>query len=119
MDDSGQQAADGLLQLCQELGLQYEPQDWGIINADSDRLSEFIEFYESHPNLIASQKFELGELILASANEALVSNCRLEQRLTSWITTNRSELEHHIQYWKSLTDVTEFPLAGWLRDLDV
>jgi hypothetical protein len=64
--------ADELLrELSVRLGLGYESQDWGIVNADPYRLREFISFYESEP-LVPSQRFELGELILASANERLL-----------------------------------------------
>lgn len=73
MDRARMEAEQGLKRLCESLHLQYEPQDWGIINADPQRLSEFIRYYEVTPSLATSQRFELAELILASANEYLLT----------------------------------------------
>jgi hypothetical protein len=103
-----------LKQLCQSLGLPYERQDWGIINADGQRLSEFIAYYEAHP-LSATQRFELGELILASTNERLLSKESLPEILLPFLVRNRHILETQLEYWQNLQGALEFPVGDWLR----
>jgi hypothetical protein len=107
-------AEQELRQLCQSLGLLYEPQDWGIINADERRLSEFIAYYEANP-LSVTQRFELGELILASANERLLRNESLPEALLAFLARHRSELSTQLEYWRNLWDDQEFPVGNWLR----
>jgi hypothetical protein len=107
-------AEQELKQICQALGLPYERQDWGIINADGQRLSEFMAYYESNP-LSATQKVELGELILASANERLLSKEYLPEELLPFLTRHWPILETQLEYWQSLQDDVEFPVGNWLR----
>jgi hypothetical protein len=47
MDQANSVAERDLKQLCHALGLTYERQDWGIINANAERLPEFIAYYEA------------------------------------------------------------------------
>src|SRR4051812_25496382 len=105
-----------LKELCESLGLQFERQDWGIINADGQRLSEFVRYYEANPGLSATQKFELGELILASANERLVSGKEpMPAERQIFLRRNRNKLESQLGYWLNLREAEEFPVADWLR----
>jgi hypothetical protein len=57
----------------------------------------------------------LGELILASANEALCTTGKVDQRLREFLARTRGAFEAHIEYWRGLKDVKEFPIAEWLR----
>lgn len=107
-------AEQDLRQLCKSLGLSYERQDWGIINADGQRLSEFIAYYEANP-LSATQRFELSELILASANERLLSDESLPEELLPFLIRNRRALETSLEYWQKLRGDSEFPVSKWLR----
>jgi len=107
-------AEQELRHLCQALGLLYEPQDWGIINADERRVSEFIAFYEANP-LSETQRFELGELILASANECLVGSESPPEALLPFLIRNRHALGTQLEYWLNLRDDLEFPVGNWLR----
>jgi hypothetical protein len=107
-------AEHGLRQLCQSLGLLYEPQDWGIINADARRLSEFIAYYEATP-LSETQRFELGELILASANERLLANESLPEALRPFLARNLGDLATQLEYWRNLRDDQEFPVSDWIQ----
>lgn len=105
----------GLVELAAALGLDYEAQDWGIVNADGNRLAEFIQFYEAHKELSAAQKFELGELILASANDAIGrGEFALPASLRPFLICHRGDFEPHIEYWHNLHDGEEFPFAEWL-----
>jgi hypothetical protein len=109
-------AALALKELSQSLGLEYEPQDWGIVNADGSRLSEFIDYYETHPDLSATQRFELGGLILASANEQMRDGVEsVPQHLQTFLEGRSAAFRAHLEYWSSLQDSHDFPLATWLR----
>jgi hypothetical protein len=114
MEQANSAAERDLKQLSQSLGLTYERQDWGIINADARRLPEFVAYYEA-TSLSATQRFELGELILASANEQLLSKEPLPQALLPFLVRNRLEIETQLEYWRNLRDEVEFPLGKWLR----
>jgi len=103
--------------LCESLGLQFERQDWGIVNADRKRVSEFIRYYEANPGLSATQKYELGELILASANEHFLNGEEpAPPELCLFLLRNRSVLESQLEYWMNLEETEEFPFADWLRE---
>jgi len=100
--------------LSTELGLQDEPQDWGIVNADAVRLDEFIEVYE-RPDLVDAERFELVELVLASANEALERDAAADlHRLSQLLPGMRRQAAVTVEYWVRL-DADEFPIARWLR----
>lgn len=101
--------------LTEALSLVPEPQDWGIVNASGSRLYDFIDFFVAHPELTRAQRFWMGELILASANEALLEGGLLDERLESFVETNREWIVVAMEYWTNLESGAEFPLSGWLR----
>lgn len=109
-----------LRDLSNRLGLTFESQDWGIVNSDPCRLWEFIHFYESEA-LTATQRFELGELIIASANERLMGDVdELNegiQTFIDFIKAHKDEQSVHITYWSSLEADEEFPVAAVLRTI--
>lgn len=102
--------------LCKDLGLRFEAQDWGIINADGKRTSEFILYYESHPKLSATQQFELGELIIASGNEFLCDGGVFDEQFGRFLFQNKRALKTHIEYWKNLNDSDQFPIGKWIQN---
>jgi len=109
-----------LRELSERLGLRFQTQDWGILNSDPDRLEEFVHFYET-ADLAPTQRYELGALVLASANDALVKQDLDEnrlQQLEAFIARNRASLQTHIDYWAGLARELEFPIAGVLKRLD-
>lgn len=112
-------ATELLNQLSEQLNLPFESQDWGIINADPHRLDEFVEFYEISA-LAPTQKFEMGELIIASANEALLGGIRIPDSLgpfLRFVERYRKELSVHLDYWLSLADHGEYPVVELLRQI--
>jgi hypothetical protein len=113
-------AEELLRELSSKLRLEFEVQDWGIVNADPGRLCEFIEFYETQA-LVPSQRFEVGELIIASANERLLAGAALDeeelQRFVYFMRQHRQEQEAHIAYWRELQSDSEFPIAEVLRQI--
>jgi hypothetical protein len=114
MQDENSKFRQELEVLSQSLGLPYEPQDWGIINANGIRLPEFIAYYET--NLLSSvQKVELAELIIASANECLLGKLSLPERFPIFPNRNLNGIKNQLEYWRNLESDLEFPIASWLR----
>ena len=104
-----------LRELSDELDLAYEPQDWGIVNADGDRLDEFIGFF-AQSQLEPTQMFELADLILASANECMVRGLKVYLPLLLKLAEqHKPAFAHHIEYWLGLSNDKEFPLSSALR----
>jgi len=64
-----------LNQATKDLGLSFDDMtgDWGIVNSDDIRLSTFVSYYVLHAPTFTDERveFELGELLLNSANDAL------------------------------------------------
>jgi hypothetical protein len=97
------------------LGLADESQDWGIINADAERLDEFVRFLDD-TDLAPTEVFELVGLVLASANERLLEDpeADLDSAMRA-VARHLEAAEFHLSYWRSLDDPLEFPLGSWLR----
>ena len=64
MDNKLIQNYTRLKQVSDELNLSFETQDWGIINSDENRVSEFISFFNENSDLESSLKYEVYELII-------------------------------------------------------
>lgn len=56
--------------LSKQLLLEPYAENWGLANSDSDRLEEFLAFYESHVPVEPIELEELADLILQSAEDA-------------------------------------------------
>jgi hypothetical protein len=110
-------ASERLKALSDHLRLQYFPQDWGIINADARRLGEFIQFSADHPDMDVPLQLELAELILASANELLLSAPESDlTELRRYVERASARSSLSVEYWERLDDDVEFPLGGALRE---
>lgn len=110
-------ADDPLAAMTAALHLQFEPQDWGIANADGARVEEFIAYYETHPEFGTPLRHVLGELIVASMNEALQSGgCSLDtaSAFEGFLARRRTEFPQVIAYWSSLSP-RDFPVARLVR----
>ena len=111
------EAKQALRELNQDLNLQYEEQDWGIVNSNGARLEEFIRYFENHPGLVSTAQFELGDLILASANEVLTEDASAALPLLKPFLESQAEtFVVHMDYWMGLEGRDEFPLGHWLRE---
>ena len=114
--DNAKGAVESLRKLSLALFLTYEPQDWGIVNADGARIEEFIDYWKTHPDLPKTLKFDLGGLILASANERLRSEPAADlSGVLAFVSRYGDEFGAHIDYWRVLVDIEEFPLGAVLR----
>lgn len=111
--------SDQLQSLSELLGLDYEEQDWGIINADGKRLREFMAVYESHA-LSREMRHQMFELVVASANDALEeepNDVRAEQVIQGFVRRHGEDFPEQVSYWAGLKDSEEFPVADVLRSI--
>lgn len=104
-----------LKQLSEELNLEFEAQDWGIINSDPERVVEFIDFYVSKSEIYPDCKYELIELVIASYNDALVENSAtdaLDVKFVDFLRLIKNEIysQSIVSYWMKL-DSEEFPVS--------
>jgi hypothetical protein len=94
-----------LERLSTQLSLIPYSQDWGICNADANRLEEFLDFYGSHVPEDAFELEALAELIFQSAEEAIAAG-GLDSidvgRLASFIRRNQSSFPQALEYWRNL-----------------
>jgi hypothetical protein len=103
--------------LSQDLGLKYESQDWGIINANHKRIREFIDYYQKSNHLIFL-KYDLIELIIASFNDYEISDLKdneLEIKFSDFIKKACAEIDLNVynpfQYWIDIADEMEYPVG--------
>jgi hypothetical protein len=97
------------------LGVLDEPQDWGIVNADGERLDEFADYLETG-DLAPTQVFDMVELLLASANERLIDDPSADLQVVRYALRGHPTAGAvHYDYWAALDDPKEFPLGAWLR----
>lgn len=102
--------------ISRELNLNYELQDWGIINANPYRVKEFILYYDNVKKTNNS-KYELFELIVASFNELVLEN-KNEKVINDFFTEFiKKNLKHPfidiLNYWSKIYNEEEFPVAKY------
>lgn len=99
--------------------------DWGIINYDSNRVREFINYYnENIISIDKPNKVEFIDLIISSMNQALI-----EDKVNNELISLFSEYLHSIETtklnlmilenWASYesTEVDPFPVADLIKTL--
>jgi hypothetical protein len=109
--------------ISQDLGLKYESQDWGIINANYKRVKDFINYYQkfNHPIYL---KYDLLELIIASFNDYELSEfkdkkiemifCNFLKKVCTEINLNTY---NPFQYWIDITNEREFPVGKRISNI--
>ena len=120
MDSSDPPSVSDLrTRLSEALGVSDEPQDWGIVNADGERLEEFAAYLRGH-QLTPTQLFDLVDLLFASANERLVRNPSADVSVLGEVLRSQpTAAAVHCGYWTALDDLLDFPLGAWLRQQDL
>jgi hypothetical protein len=110
---------DQLRNLSNFLKLHYEEQDWGIINADGNRLEEFVAVYGSRP-LSVEMRYQIFELILASANDALEKkqqDSKAIEVFQDFLRSHGKDFPEQVSYWAGLKNSDQFPLGEVLRKI--
>lgn len=102
-----------------DLNLSYEEQDWGIINSDSSRVLEFIDYFNSNKKSKSSSfKYSMIELIISSFNDAIIEN-KINQKVENSFKDfifhhkNKELYETIFNYWVSIKDDPEFPVGKY------
>ena len=95
--------------LSADLNLQEMPQDWGMINSDSDRIEEFIDYYEwnkiEHKVKAGEELEALAELIFNSVEDGFamgVVDDEIRERVQEFIAENAKDFQKTLKYWSSL-----------------
>jgi hypothetical protein len=109
---------DWLERLSTQLSLVPHSQDWGICNADASRLDEFLAFYDSHHPDDPYELELLAELILQSAEDAIVAG-ELEKpmrdRLIKFVADHGQDFPDALEYWSTLED-DDWLVPGLIRE---
>lgn len=76
--------------------------------------TNFTQIYEAEP-LTPVERGAVAALLLASANERLITNARADlQVLAQLLPRIAADAEWELDYWRRV-DTGAFPLAAWLR----
>lgn len=90
--------------LASDLNLMLTGQDFGIINADGKRLSEFLDYFVNNKAIDPWEWEELLDLILESANEAILEKYITSKEIESIknILLNHSgKFPEQLEYWSN------------------
>lgn len=104
--------AAAIEQLSLDLGLPNVGQDWEIEAADSHRVKEFLDYYDTQ-QLNDDERFTLMALIIASFDERLRTgqDDLLQDRIVARLTAKFDVLNYLVQHW-AMPDETDENLAG-------
>ncbi len=103
-----------------DLSLKFASQDWGIINSDSKRVIEFINFYNLTKNVKNNfVKVCLVELIISSFNDFLLEKKDdkiINDKFIEFILVNKKDVIFIdlSKYWCNIKDKDNFPVGYFL-----
>jgi hypothetical protein len=89
-------------------------QDWGICNADPNRVAEFIQFCGLNDVDDPWEPEALAELIFESMNDALQNSTAspsLLEKFRTFVRSNANTFPQTLDYWSRLAGNEEFPVA--------
>jgi hypothetical protein len=108
-----------LNEISKELKLVYTSQDWGIVNSDSSRLSNFIEYFYENENVIICNKevkYSFFELIISSYNDYLIErdyNINVDKIMSKFFKSYNEDSDFVLlrDYWRQIKSKLEFPVG--------
>jgi len=112
-------------QLSKELSLPFTglEQDWDIEMADSNRINDFLEFYQQN-NLSADKKVAMMSLILASYEDFLTENDLIIddrwEKIQSLLESKKIFFVDLINYWSIWNELDEdnlFEITPLVRNI--
>jgi len=112
-------------QLSKELSLPFTglEQDWDIEMADSNRINDFLEFYQQN-NLSADKKVAMMSLILASYEDFLTENDLIIddrwEKIQSLLESKKVFFVDLINYWSIWNELDEdnlFEITPLVRNI--
>ena len=116
MFSPGLSVREQLAQLDDVLGLNGDVQDWGIENADSERVAEFVSFFEQHQDAQWSPHTvgEFFDLVMESACDALSREPQFPVSVVDPFVARASLMvPERVTYWTA----HDWPIAPHLRAL--
>lgn len=93
-------------------------QDWGICNADSARVGEFIRFFLSHEAVDPWEWEELADLVFESANDAIREGLltdEQEMQIVSIVTEHKDKFPNQLEYWLAFGNESEYPVKKLIQ----
>lgn len=104
-----------LKKISKELNLDFETQDWGIINSSPERLIEFIDYFKENVLFDNQTKYEIFDLIIASFNDGLVENKFKISTIKLFVDfiyeySPNETFKPILDYWKSIKN-EEYPVS--------
>ncbi len=99
--------------------------DWGIENADGNRVEEFIKYHNDNFDHIGlGGKLGFIELIIASMNEVLLNEKEnnelgflFKEFIYSYLNTDNLQYYDSIVYWVSISEKEEFPIGFIIKKM--
>ena len=108
--------SDQLRALEAALGLDWNDQDWGIVNADGNRVGEFVAFFEDNVNQHWSQGTlnEYFDLVMESSCDAIRRSPTFDASCIDVFVELAAQLApNQVAYWTS----REWAVTPHLREL--
>ncbi len=107
--------------LASELGLMKTGQDFGIVNANGKRLAEFILYFKNNKAVDPWEWEELLDLILESANEAIIdgyiSNDQIES-IKDILLNENEKFPNQLEYWSEFgNEEGAYPIVEMVNDV--
>ena len=116
MFSAGSSGEQQLKDLEVALRLDWDDQDWGLVNADPSRVLEFTAFFEQNydEQWSAGTVAEFVDLVLESASEAMREDPRFPIRsIDQFLTLAAPLVPTQMNYWTS----RDWPITAHLREL--
>ena len=107
--------------LSKDLGLIATGQDFGIINADGKRLKEFIKYFKKNVAIDPWEWEELADLILESANEAILEEYITEgeiDEISYILRFHRHKFPQSWEYWIKIENEQDYPIVSIINNID-
>lgn len=104
--------------LSQDLGLMETGQDFGIINANGRRLSEFIKYFNTNTAIDPWEWEELADLIFESANDAILEKYITQEQIDDVLNIlkfHRKKFPNKFEYWQNLKNERQYPITVFVK----
>jgi len=104
--------------LAQLYDLMPSEQDVGIVNADGNRLDEYLEIFLNHEVEDIWEWEELADLVLESANDVILDGNLTEgqeQKLVNIVVEHKEKFPNQFEYWMNFSNDKDYPIKKIVR----
>ena len=88
-------------------------QDWGICNANGDRVGEFIDIFLNHKEEDPWEWEELADLVFQSTNNAIKNGSLTEEQKIQVIlivAEHKDKFPNQLKYWLDFSNEIDYPV---------